>query len=232
MYNKDNRLSIRPTVERILEYAEKVAKAPQLPLVIRTDSIVTSDILRDACEQLIKNSKKVTIGNNAIIDDGLNIVYKDTAMFDKSVELLKGKKYIIIADWDFQPAEEMLKHMEFIDCFNEEAITVSTLYSELNTLPKDLYIFACNDCCRGLLPIEVNQVTAGTVVYYVSMKLRRVKQMLDELEPISNSNRAVIYYNAFFAGIEEFDTESDYALIEMVSREKCVDKLVNFFRHS
>lgn len=234
MNTTDNRLSIRSTLERVMAYADSGTNGTtNKPLVIRTDSIVTSDILRDAAVQLIKNSKKVTIGTNAIIDDGLNIVYNyDSSMVDESIELLKGKKYFIIVDWDFEPSEETLARMDFIDCVNEEAMTVSTLYSELKNLPEDLYIFAREDFSEGLLPIEVNQVTAGTVGYSdVVMKLRRVRQMLDELEPVSTSDRAVIYENDFFVGIEDYDPESDYAIIEMVSREKCVDKLVNLFRH-
>lgn len=230
---KQAKFPIKATIERILAFANNVEnRSDDRPLLIRTDSIVTSDILRDACERLVKNSKKVTIGNNAIVDNGLNIVYNYvTSMFDESIELLKGKKYIIIVDWDFEPGEEILKSMDFIDCFNEQALTSSGLYSELKNLPDDIYIFAREDFSKGLFPIHVNQVTDGTIGYtYVPMKLLRAKQMLDELEPIRDSDRAVIYENDFFVGIEEYDPESDYAIIEMESREKCVDKLVNFFR--
>lgn len=232
MNNKENRLSLRAALERIVEYADG-GVATERPLVVRTDSAVTSDILRDAAWRLIKHSQRVTIGKNAIFDDGFNIVYNYvSSMFDESIELLKGKRYVIIIDWDFQPSEETLERIDLVDCVNEDAMTVASLFSELKSLPEDLYIFAHEDFSHGLIPIELNQVTAGTVGYSDTVgKLRRVGQMLDELEPICDSDRAVIYRNDFFVGIEEYDPESDYAIIEMVSREKCVDKLVNFFRH-
>ena len=232
MNNKDNRLSIRAALERIVEHADAGVSAER-PLVIRTDSIVTSDILRDAAVRLIKDSKKVTIGNNAIIDDGVNIVYNyDSSMVDESIELLKGKSYVIIADWNFKPSEETLARIDLVDCVNEDAMTVAALFSELKSLPEDLYIFAREDFSRGLIPIQLNQVSAGTVVYSdTAGKLRRVRQMLAELAPISTTSREVIYQNDFFVGIEEYNPKSDYAIIEMVSREKYVDKLVNFFRH-
>lgn len=232
MNNAENRLAIRPTLERIMATADG-GVATERPLVVRTDSAVTSDILRDAAWRLIKHSQRVTIGKNAIFDDGFNIVYNYvSSMFDESIELLKGKRYVIIIDWDFQPSEEMLERIDLVDCVNEDAMTAASLFSELKSLPEDLYIFAHEDFSHGLIPIELNQVTAGTVGYSDTVgKLRRVGQMLDELEPICDSDRAVIYRNDFFVGIEEYDPESDYAIIEMVSREKCVDKLVNFFRH-
>ena len=232
MNNKDNRLSLRAALERIVEYADG-GVATERPLVVRTDSAVTSDILRDAAWRLIKHSQRVTIGKNAIFDDGFNIVYNYvSSMFDESIELLKGKRYVIIVDWDFQPSEETLERIDLVDCVNEDAMTAASLFSELKSLPEDLYIFAREDFSHGLIPIELNQVTAGTVGYSDTVgKLRRVGQMLDELLPVSDSSRAVIYQNDFFVGVEDYDSESDYAIIEMVSREKCVDKLVNFFRH-
>ena len=208
--------------------------ATERPLVVRTDSVVTSDILRDTAVRLIKHSQRVTIGKNAIFDDGFNIVYNyDSSMFDESIELLNGKRYvIIIADWDFQPSEETLERIDLVDCVNEDAMTAASLFSELKSLPEDLYIFAREDFSYGLIPIELNQVTAGTVGYSDTVgKLRRVGQMLNELESVCDSSRAVIYPNDFFAGVEDYDSERDYSIIEMVSREKCVDKLVNFFRH-
>lgn len=231
MNNKDNRLSLRAGLERIMATADG-GVATERPLVVRTDSVVTSDILRDAAVRLIKHSQRVTIGKNAIFDDGFNIVYNyDSLMIDESIELLKGKRYVIIVDWDFQPSEEMLERIDLVDCVNEDAMTVASLFSELKSLPEDLYIFAREDFSHGLIPIELNQVTTGTVGYSDTVgKLRRVGQMLDELVPVCDSSRAVIYRNDFFVGIEEYDPESDYAIIEMVSREKCVDKLVNFFR--
>ena len=232
MNNVENRLAIRPTLERIVEYAES-GVTTERPLVVRTDSVVTSDILRDTAVRLIKNAKKVTIGADAIIDDGLNIVYNyDSSMVDESIELLKGKRYVFIVDWDFQSSEETLERIDLVDCVNEDAMTAASLFSELKSLPEDLCIFAREDFSHGLIPIELNQVTAGTVGYSDTVgKLRRVGQMLDELLPVSDSSRAVIYPNDFFAGVEDYDSERDYAIIEMVSREKCVDKLVNFFRH-
>ena len=233
MNNKDNRLSLRAAMERIVEYADS-GVATERPLVVRTDSVVTSDILRYAAVRLIKNAKKVTIGADAIIDDRLNIVYNYvSSMFDESIELLKGKRYvIIIADWDFQPSEETHERIDLVDCVNEDAMTAASLFSKLKSLPEDLYIFAREDFSHGLIPIELNQVTAGTVGYSDTVgKLRRVGQMLDELAPVCDSSRVVIYQNDFFVGVEDYDSESDYAIIEMVSREKCVDKLVNFFRH-
>ena len=232
MNNAENRLAIRPTLERTMATADG-GVATERPLVVRTDSVVTSDILRDAAVRLIKNAKKVTIGANAIIDDGFSIVYNyDSSTIDESIELLKGKRYVIIVDWDFQPSEEMLERIDLVDCVNEDAMTAASLFSELKSLPEDLYIFAREDFSHGLIPIELNQVTAGTVGYSDTVgKLRRVGQMLDELESVRDSSRAVIYQNDFFAGVEDYDSESDYAIIEMVSREKCVDKLVNFFRH-
>lgn len=233
MNNTENRLAIRPTLERIMAYADSSVGSGRSdrPLVIRTDSIVTSDILGDAAVRLIKHSQRVIIDSNAIIDDGLNIVYNyDTSIVDESIELLKGKRYVIIVDWDFEPSEETLERIDFINCVNDEAMTVADLFAELKSLPEDLYIFAREDFSRGLLPIEVNQVTDGTVVYSDAVgKLRRVGQMLGELESICDSERSVIYPYDFFAGIEEYDPESDYAIIEMVSREKCVDNIVNFY---
>ena len=232
MNNAENRLAIRPTLERIMATADG-GVATVRPLVVRTDSVVTSDILRDAAVRLIKHSQRVTIGKNAIFDDGFNIVYNyDSSTIDESIELLKGKRYVIIVDWDFQPSEEMLERIDLVDCVNEDAMTAASLFSKLKSLPEDLYIFAREDFSHGLIPIELNQVTAGTVGYSDTVgKLRRVGQMLDELESVRDSSRAVIYPNDFFAGVEDYDSESDYAIIEMVSREKCVDKLVNFFRH-
>ena len=232
MNNADNRLSLRAAMERIVEYADS-GVATERPLVVRTDSVVTSDILRNAAVRLIKHSQRVTIGKNAIFDDGFNIVYNyDSSMVDESIELLKGKRYVIIVDWDFQPSEEMLERIDLVDCVNEDAMTAASLFSELKSLPEDLYIFAREDFSHGLIPIELNQVTAGTVGYSDTVgKLRCVGQMLDELAPVCDSSRAVIYQNDFFVGVEDYDSESDYAIIEMVSREKCVDKLVNFFRH-
>ena len=72
MNNADNRLSLRAAMERIVEYADG-GVATERPLVVRTDSIVTSDILRYAAVRLIQNAKKVTIGADAIIDDGLDV---------------------------------------------------------------------------------------------------------------------------------------------------------------
>ena len=223
MNNAENRLAIRPTLERIMATADG-GVATVRPLVVRTDSVVTSDILRDAA---------VTIGKNAIFDDGFNIVYNyDSSTIDESIELLKGKRYVFIVDWDFQPSEEMLERIDLVDCVNEDAMTAASLFSKLKSLPEDLYIFAREDFSHGLIPIKLNQVTAGTVGYSDTVgKLRRVGQMLDELGSVRDSSRAVIYQNDFFVGVEDNDSESDYAIIEMMSREKCVDKLVNFFRH-
>ncbi len=231
----ENRLALRPTLERIVAYADG-GVATERPLVIRTDSLVTSDILLDAAERLIKDSKKVVMGVFAPIDEGLNIVYyygtPTIGEVEETIKALRGKKFIILVSRIFEPDEGMQKRIDFIDCFNEEAITVSTLFSELRNLPEDLYIFARE--LEGLYPVQVNSMSRTGVIYIdaIGDRLRCVRQMLEELEPVSDTDGAVIFdHDYYFVGIEEYDSECDYAIIEMVSREKCVDKLVNFFRH-
>lgn len=67
------RLNIVANLRRIMEYAEHSEE--NRPLLVRTDSLLTSDILRFASAMLIENSRLVVPGISSSIGDGLNILY-------------------------------------------------------------------------------------------------------------------------------------------------------------
>ena len=222
------KLNIEETLKRIKEYAENSGK--NRPLLIRTDSVVTSDILRDASESIVKNSKKVS-NSNSVNEAGLNILYNwlsDKDLSEQEVNRVAGNPFVYIVDPDFEVDDEIKERFSFIECVNDDALTFRDLVTELEKLPEDLYVFARIDYISGLFPLEVNYVTKQCVAYVTKLdKLPRVKQMLDEIQMIKNSNRSVIYDGKNFPVEIVYDEDADYVTIEMVSKKKFVDRLVN-----
>lgn len=229
------RINIEATLRRIMEYAahSEVSR----PLLIRTDSMLTSDILYQASICLIKNVGVVTAVLTSISDNGLNIMYMlgtdDPLEIGTQIELIGDRPFIFIVDQDYEDDPGDRETFTIIKCFNEDVMTTGEFARKLEKLPPDLFIFGCEDSHRnGLTPFQVgkNGYGYGCLAKAPFGKLVRVSELLDEVNQVRYSGRSIVSPKSFPIGIDidgRYNPGDDYIAFDMMSLYKYVDLLVN-----
>ena len=229
------RINIEATLRRIMEYAahSEVSR----PLLIRTDSMLTSDILYQASICLIKNVGVVTAVLTSISDNGLNIMYMlgtdDPLEIGTQIELIGDRPFIFIVDQDYEDDPGDRETFTIIKCFNEDVMTTGEFARKLEKLPPDLFIFGCEDSHRnGLTPFHTgrNDYGYGYLAKAPFGKLVRVSELLEEINQVRYSGRSIVSPNSFPIGIDidgRYNPGDDYIAFDMMSRYKYVDLLVD-----
>lgn len=229
------RINIEATLRRIMEYAahSEVSR----PLLIRTDSMLTSDILYQASICLIKNVGVVTAVLTSISDNGLNIMYMlgtdDPLEIGTQIELIGDRPFIFIVDQDYEDDPGDRETFTIIKCFNEDVMTTGEFARKLEKLPPDLFIFGCEDSHRnGLTPFHAgrNDYGYGYLAKAPFGKLVRVSELLEEINQVRYSGRSIVSPNSFPIGIDidgRYNPGDDYIAFDMMSRYKYVDLLVD-----
>ena len=115
-------------------------------------------------------------------------------------------------------------------------MTTGEFARKLEKLPPDLFIFGCEDSHRnGLTPFQVvrNNYGFGCLVKAAPGKLVSVRELLDEVNQVRYSGRSIVSSNSFPIGIDFnglYNPGDDYITIDMMSRDKYVDRLVEKLR--
>ena len=229
------RINIEATLRRIMEYAAHSEESR--PLLIRTDSMLTSDILYQASICLIKNVGVVTAVLTSISDNGLNIMYMlgtdDPFEVETEIDRIGDRPFIFIIDHDYEELCVDKGTFTIIKCFNEDVMTTGEFARKLEKLPPDLYIFGCEDSHRnGLTPFHAgkNGYGYGCLAKAPFGKLVRVSELLDEVNQVRYSGRSIVSPKSFPIGIVldgRYNSGDDYITFDMMSRYKYVDLLVN-----
>ena len=234
------RINIEATLQRIMEYAAHSEEGR--PLLIRTDSPLTSDILCQAGVRLIENASVFTPGLTSITDNGLNILYMlDTDNpfeVETEIDRIGDRPFIFIIDHDYRELCVDKETFTIIKCFNEDVMTTGEFARKLEKLPPDLFIFGCEDSHRnGLTPFHAGRSDYG--YGYLAKapfgKLVRVSELLEEINQVRYSGRSIVSPNSFPIGIDldgRYTPGDDYIAFDMVSRDKYVDRLVDKLKDS
>lgn len=229
------RINIEATLRRIMEYAAHSEESR--PLLIRTDSPLTSDILCHAGVRLIEHATVFTPGITSVNGDGLNILYMldtdDPLEVGTQIELIGDRPFIFIVDHDYEEEPGDKETFTIIKCFNEDVMTTGEFARKLEKLPPDLFIFGCEDSHRnGLTPFHAgrNDYGYGYLAKAPFGKLVRVSELLEEINQVRYSGRSIVSPNSFPIGIDidgRYNPGDDYIAFDMMSRYKYVDLLVD-----